>query len=73
MCRTCLQKERLGHVLAQLEEERGQLSEIEADVAARAGDHLAIAENLAKRFEREITLGQRLADKVAESAARGRS
>ena len=66
VCRTCLQRERLAYVMEQLESERGQLSEIEADVARRAGEHLAIADNLAKRFAREITFGQRIADKVAE-------
>jgi uncharacterized membrane protein len=66
VCRTCLQRERLAHVMEQLEGERGELSEIEAEVARRAGEHLAIADNLAKRFEREITFGQRIADRVAE-------
>ena len=66
LCRTCLQRERLAHVMEQLESERGELSEIEAEVARRAGEHLAIADNLAKRFEHEITFGQRIADRVAE-------
>ena len=66
VCRNCLQRERLAHVMDQLASERGQLSEIEADVARRAGEHLAIADNLAKRFSSETTFGQRIADKVAE-------
>jgi uncharacterized membrane protein len=66
VCRTCLQRERLAHVMDQLQSERGQLSDIEADVARRANEHLAIADNLAKRFTAETTFGQRIADKVAE-------
>ena len=66
VCRNCLQRERLAHVMDQLESERGQLSDIEADVARRAGEHLTIADNLAKRFAHDITFGERIADKVAE-------
>jgi len=66
VCRKCLQRERVAYVVEQLERERGELSEIEADVAKRAGEHIAIAEDLARRFAREITFGQRIADRVAE-------
>jgi uncharacterized membrane protein len=66
VCRKCLQRERVAYVVEQLEQERGELSEIEADVAKRAGEHIAIAEDLERRFAREITTGQRIADRVAE-------
>jgi len=66
VCRDCLSRERLAHVIHQLELERGELSEIEADVARRAGEHVAIAEDLARRFAREVTFPQKVADRMAE-------
>jgi uncharacterized membrane protein len=66
VCGKCLQRERIAYVLEQLERERGELSEIEADVARRAGEHIAIAENLARRFASDVTFGQHVADRVAE-------
>ena len=65
ICRTCLQRERVQYVLARLEQERGELSVVEAEVARRAGEHIAIAENLEREFARRATRGQRVADAVA--------
>ncbi len=64
-CRTCLKRERIGYVLARLEQERGELSAVEAEVARRAGEHVAIAENLEREFARQATRGQRIAGAVA--------
>ena len=66
VCRGCLSRERLAHVIHQLELERGELSDIEAEVARHAGEHVAIAEDLERRFNREVTLPQRVADRMAE-------
>jgi uncharacterized membrane protein len=65
ICRDCLNKERLGHLLARLAEDRGELSAIESDVAKKAVDHLAVAEHIDEDFRRSATFGQRLADDVA--------
>jgi uncharacterized membrane protein len=65
VCRDCLNKERLEHLVARLAEDRGELSEIESDVARKAVDHLAIAEHVEEEFRRSATFGQRLADAVA--------
>jgi uncharacterized membrane protein len=65
ICRNCLKRERVQYVLARLEEERGALSAVEAEVARRAGEHIAIAENLEREFARQATRGQRIADAVA--------
>ncbi|MEX2208153.1 MAG: DUF1003 domain-containing protein [Myxococcota bacterium] len=65
LCRTCLKRERVQFVLDRLEQERGELSGVEADVARRAGEHVAIAENLEREFARQATRGQRIADSVA--------
>jgi len=65
ICRACLKRERVQYVLARLEEERGALSVVEAEVARRAGEHISIAENLEREFARHATRGQRVADSVA--------
>ena len=65
ICRACLKRERVQYVLARLEQERGELSAVEAEVARRAGEHIAIAENLEREFTRQATRGQRIADGVA--------
>lgn len=66
LCRTCLQRERLEYVLEKLEQERGELSAVEEQVARHAGDHAAVAESLEREFARTLTTGQRIADLVAK-------
>ena len=65
VCRECLNKERLEHLLGRLAEDRGELSAIESDVARKAVDHMAVAEHIDEDFRRSATFGQRLADAVA--------
>lgn len=65
ICRRCLDVERSAFVLDQLERERGELSNIEAEVSRKAAVHMAVAEHLDTQFDRELTFGQRLADQVA--------
>jgi uncharacterized membrane protein len=65
ICRRCLNRERLDYVTARLKQERGVLSGVEAEVAAKAGQHMLIARNIDEQFQREITFGQRAADAVA--------
>jgi uncharacterized membrane protein len=65
ICRRCLNRERLDYVTERLKQERGVLSSVEAEVAAKAGQHLLIARNIDEQFQKEITLGQRAADAVA--------
>ncbi len=52
-------------VLARLQKERGELSEIEADVARKVAEHQISARHLNAAFEKEATLGERVADAVA--------
>lgn len=65
VCRTCLKRERAKIILEKLEQERGALSVVEAEVARRASEHSSIVENLEREFARRITPGQRIADAVA--------
>ncbi|MBU0668259.1 DUF1003 domain-containing protein, partial [Patescibacteria group bacterium] len=48
-----------------LEEERGQLSEVEKKVLRSIKKHKVIAENVNQQFDRQLTLGEKVADKVA--------
>jgi uncharacterized membrane protein len=66
LCRACHARARLEYVLEKLEQERGELSEVEKQVARHAGEHVTIAASLDEQFERSATRGQRIADWVAE-------
>jgi uncharacterized membrane protein len=65
LCRTCLNTERGDYVVSRLEQERGSLSAVEAEVARKAGESLILAENLDEEFQRNTTFGQRAADATA--------
>ena len=65
VCRTCLKRERSDYVVDRLQQERGAISSVEAEVARRAGEHVTIAENIDREFEHSLTVGQRMADTVA--------
>ncbi|MFN7955221.1 MAG: DUF1003 domain-containing protein [bacterium] len=65
VCRRCLNHARIGYVLERLEQERGELSKVEHEVAQKAGQHLTIAQNIDEQFRRTVTRSQRAADAVA--------
>lgn len=65
ICRTCLHAERGDYVVSRIEQERGSLSAVEADVARKAGESLVLAEHLDEEFARNTTYGQRAADATA--------
>lgn len=52
-------------VLARLQKERGELSEIEADVARKVAEHQISTRHLNEAFEKKATFGERVADQVA--------
>lgn len=52
-------------VLARLQKERGELSEIEADVARKVAEHQIATRHLNEAFEKKATFGERVADQVA--------
>ncbi len=66
VCARCLNRARVASVLARLEEERGDLSTVEADIARRAAEHSSAVEHLADELETHLGTGQRLADRVAK-------
>jgi uncharacterized membrane protein len=65
VCRTCLNRERLDYVTARLTEEKGALSDVEQEVAKKAGLHHTIARDIDAQFQASITVGQHAADTVA--------
>jgi uncharacterized membrane protein len=65
VCRSCLLLARESHLREQLQRERGVLSELETDVVRRAATHKAIAAQLDKQFQGNLSFGQRIADGVA--------
>ncbi|HEX2733689.1 MAG TPA: DUF1003 domain-containing protein [Polyangiaceae bacterium] len=65
ICTTCMMKHKESLLMSQLEQERGELSELEHEVARRAANHKSIAAQLDQQFDRNLTLGQRVADAVA--------
>jgi uncharacterized membrane protein len=66
ICLADLNRFRSAHVEQVLETERGELSALEADVVRSLHEHETMSRNLNVEFDRELTLGERIADRVAE-------
>ena len=64
-CKACLAAERLDYLMQRLENERGELSSVEAEIALKASEHQTLAADIMARFATEQTFGQRIADRVA--------
>jgi hypothetical protein len=73
ICRKCLSQQRIAHTVARLEEERGELTAIEAQIATHAASHLSIAQNAQLTFEQGKTLGDRIADRVSSCCNRSQT
>jgi len=65
ICQKDLSFYRQKYISNLLEEERGQLSQVEKKVIRSIKKHKIIAENVNQQFDRQLTLGEKLADKVA--------
>jgi uncharacterized membrane protein len=66
ICLTDLNRARAQHVGDVLETERGELSTLEGEVLRSLHEHETLSRNLNVEFERELSLGARLADHIAE-------
>jgi uncharacterized membrane protein len=66
ICRACLNGFRSEYVRAEMEKDRGELSAIEESVMRSLHDGALVADNLNRQFDASKTLGERLADQVAE-------
>jgi uncharacterized membrane protein len=65
ICDTCLEGLRGDYFEDVLEEEVGELDELEREVVQALEGQELITENINEEFEEHLTFGQRLADKVA--------
>ncbi len=66
VCLTDLNHFRTEHVQDVLETEKGELSSLEEEVVRSLKEHEVLSRNVNVEFERELTFGERVADKVAE-------
>jgi len=66
ICREDLNKVRAAYVTRTIEEERGELSEIEEEVVQKLAAQELVSENVNTEFDERATMGQRVADRVAE-------
>jgi uncharacterized membrane protein len=66
VCRACTAHARAAVFRDQLAAERGELGELETDIAKRAAEHVAIAMNLDAASEKEARLSDRLSDRLAK-------
>jgi uncharacterized membrane protein len=65
ICLPDLNRFRIKHVEEILETEKGELSALEAEVVKGMREQEIIARNVNVEFERELSLGERVADRVA--------
>ena len=66
ICLSCRSKFRTEYVETILRTERGEISAIEAEVFRSLKDQTVVSANINPKFERQLTVGEKLADKVAE-------
>jgi uncharacterized membrane protein len=65
ICAADLSRYRADYVESLLESERGELTSLEQEVLSSLREHELLATNVDAEFEKEWTLGERLADRLA--------
>jgi uncharacterized membrane protein len=66
ICHADLNRFRADYVQSLLEKEKGELSTLEQSVVDSMARHETLASNVEDEFQKELTFGQRLADRVAD-------
>ena len=66
ICLSCLNRSRAEYVAHVLEEQRGEISQIDEQVLRSLREQEALSEDINEQFDSQLTFGERLADKVAE-------
>jgi uncharacterized membrane protein len=66
ICTADLNRFRSDYVEALLQDEKGELTSLERSVVESLARHETLSENVDAEFERKLTIGQRLADQIAE-------
>ncbi|HUX31845.1 MAG TPA: DUF1003 domain-containing protein [Thiobacillus sp.] len=65
ICYTCLNQYRTAYVQQLMEKDLGELDELEQEVVKSLQDNALLSENLNEEYEKTLTFGDRIADKVA--------
>jgi uncharacterized membrane protein len=65
LCFDCLNLFRSEYIEDALQEERGELSRLDLEVITSLKEQETLTENLNLAFEKDLTLGQRIADRMA--------
>jgi len=65
ICTSCLRKYRMEYVEDTLEAQRGELTRVEDAVIDSLREQEILSRNINPEFDRELSFGQRLADRVA--------
>jgi uncharacterized membrane protein len=68
ICLTDLDKFKAAYVRHVLETEKGELSTLEEDVMKSLKEQELLSENINVEFDQKLTFGQRISDKLADSA-----
>src|SRR5215469_7519416 len=66
ICRSCFNRFRAEFVGAEMERDRGELSALEEEVVKSLREEQTVADDVNREFARALTIGERVADKVAE-------
>ena len=66
ICFSCLNRFRTGYIRHLMEKDLGELDELEQEVVRSLQDNELLSENINEQYEQTLTLGDRIADKVAE-------
>ena len=66
ICRDDLNRFRAEYVEFLLQDERGELSSLEHSVIESLSRHETLAENVEAEFQKELSFGERLADRIAD-------
>jgi len=66
ICLDDLNRYRAAYVESILRQERGELSDLEQEVIRNLADRVLLSENVDEEIEERLTVGQRLADRVAD-------
>ena len=65
ICFSCLNQYRIKYIQSLMEADLGELDSIEQEVIESIQDNSLLSENLNEEYEKSLTFGARLADKVA--------
>ena len=66
ICRTDLNRFRMGYIESLLESEKGELSSLDHQVLESLKQHETLTSNIDVEFDKDLSLGEKLSDKLAD-------